>query len=111
MAILNLTPHQIVVVDANGAEMAVYPPTGTVARAAQADEVVGEIEGIEVVKTSFGAPTDLPAPEEGVWLVVSLATANAAREAGRTVDDLLLTSGPVRDSDGRIIGCRRFARI
>ena len=111
MAILNLTPHQITILDANGAEVAVFPPTGTVARAAQSDETCGVVEGIEVVKTTFGKPTNLPAPKEGVWLVVSLATANAALAAGRPVEDLLLTSSPVRDETGRIIGCRRFARI
>ena len=109
MAILNLTPHTITIIDAEGTEVAVFPPTGTVARAVQVDQPVGEVEGVKVVRTTFGDPTDLPDPREGVWLVVSLATANAAKAAGRPVDDLLLTSSPVRDAAGRIIGCRQFA--
>ncbi|MBQ1298367.1 hypothetical protein IIY24_00815 [Candidatus Saccharibacteria bacterium] len=111
MAILNLTPHTINLIAENGETVMVIPPSGVVARATQTDQVCGEVEGIEVVKTSFGAPTDLPEPCEGVYLVVSLATANAARTTGRSTDDLLLTSSPVRDEGGRIIGCRRFARI
>lgn len=108
--IINLTPHDVVVRDASGVMMAI-PSSGTVARATQSDEVVGMVEGIEVVKTTFGEPTNLPAPQDGVYLVVSLATANAAKAAGRTVDDLLLTSGPIRDAEGNIIGCSRFARL
>ena len=49
----------------------------------------------------------LPAPEEGVHLVVSLLTAQAAPE--RT--DLLVPVGQVRDDSGRIIGCRGLARL
>ena len=109
--ISNLTPHQVAVVDADGTEIAVYPPSGLVARAAQTDQLVGAVEGIEVVRTTFGAPTDLPEPEEGTWFIVSLATANAAKATGRITNDLLLTSGPVRDDSGRIIGCRRFATL
>lgn len=109
--IKNLTPHRVAIVGADDAELAAYPPSGLVARAAQVDQPVGMVEGIEVVHTTFGAPTDLPDPEEETWLIVSLATANAAKAAGRTTDDLLLTSGPVRDDGGRIIGCRRFATL
>lgn len=107
--IKNLTPHRVAIVGLDGTEVAVYPPSGLVARAAQADQSVGTVEGIEVVRTTFGVPTDLPDPEEGTWLIVSLATANAAKAAGRITDDLLLTSNPVRDDGGRIVGCRRFA--
>jgi len=107
--IVNLTPHTLNILDENGTEYS-FPSDG-IARAAQSSTVVGTLNGIEVVKTTFGAPEGLPDPEEGVFIVVSLATANAAKAAGRTVDDLLLTSDPVRDADGRIIGCRRFARI
>ena len=110
MAILNLTPHAVNIVK-DGEELLSIPPSGVVARATQSDVTVGQVEGIEVVRTTFGDSTDLPDPVEGVWLVVSLATATAAKAAGRTVDDLLLTSGPVRDVDGRIIGCQRFARL
>ena len=111
MAFLNLTPHAVNLVDTDSVVIMTIPPSGTVARATQSDVHVGEIEGVEVVKTTFGEPIDLPAPQEGVWLVVSLATASAAQASGRTTSDLLLTSGPVRDTDGRIIGCRRFARL
>ncbi len=114
MKILNLTPHEVKVVDGDGNVTLSIPSSG-VARATQTDEVVGslELEGqtVTVVSTVFGEVTDLPEPTEGVRIVVSVITANAARAQGRATDDLLLTSGPVRDSEGRIIGCTRFARV
>jgi len=112
--ILNLTPHEVKVIDGDGNVVLSIPSSGE-ARATQTDEVVGslELEGqtVAVVSTVFGEVTDLPEPTEGVRIVVSIITANAARSQGRATDDLLLTSGPVRDSEGRIIGCTRFARV
>jgi hypothetical protein len=116
MEIINLTPHAVNLVDADGNAVATYEPTGTIARAAQTDIKVGEVEvapgvNVDVVNTSFGEPTDLPDPVEGIYLVVSILTAQAAKAHGRQVDDLLVTSDPVRSSEGRIIGCKRFARV
>jgi len=131
--IRNLTPHaaSIFVEDEEG------PVTGSVgfgraartttfrlvselasegnARANQSDENVGKVEVadevINVVRTTFGTPVDLPEPQNGVMLLVSLITANAAKAAGRTTEDLLLTSNPVRDEAGKIMGCTQFAAL
>lgn len=114
MQILNLTPHAVSVVDENDQVLLSIPSTG-VARASQTDEVVGSLEAdgqtITVVETVYGEAIDLPEPAEGVCIVVSFITANAARAQGRATHDLLLTSGLVRDAEGRIIGCTRFARV
>ena len=132
--IKNLTPHPVVVLrdDPEGAVagftgvgpaaregrfsvVAEIAPTGQVARARQTDEVVGEleIEGTQVplIRTVFGETTDLPTPEEGVYLVVSILTAQAAKAAGRETRDLLITSDPVRDAQGKFVGVRKFALI
>ena len=130
--IMNLTPHSVIVLrdDAEGAIVgttgfgpaakeskfslvAEYKPVGKVARAAQKDELKGELEidghKVPVIKTIFGEPTDLPEAEEGTMLIVSILTAQAAKAAGRKGDDLIITSDPVRDAAGKIIGCRKFA--
>jgi NAD(P)H-dependent flavin oxidoreductase YrpB (nitropropane dioxygenase family) len=132
VSIMNLTPHSVVVLrdDAKGdivgntgfgsaakegkfTLVAEYKPTGKVARAAQKDELQGnlEIEGhkVPLIKTAFGQPTDLPDLEEGTMYIVSILTAQAAKAAGRKGDDLIITSDPVRDAAGKIIGCRKFA--
>jgi hypothetical protein len=134
MKILNLTPHPVVVLrdDPEGpitgftgvgpaakegrfSVVAEFPPAGTVARAAQTDEVVGELEingtKVPLIRTVFGEPTELPEPSDGVYLIVSVITAQAAKAAGRTVDDLLITSDPVRDDKGKFIGVRKFAQL
>lgn len=114
MKLVNLTPHDLVLVSEDGNVLATIPSSG-VARASQTDEPVGELEveghAIAVVKTVFGDTIDLPEPTEGVAYVVSIITANAARAQGRSIDDLLITSGLVRDDQGRIIGCTRLARV
>jgi len=49
---------------------------------------------------------NLPDPPEGVYYIVSLAVAQAARRP-----DLLVPDDMVRDEQGRILGCRRFAVV
>lgn len=115
-SIVNLTPHAVNLIGAEGETLAVFAPTGTIARAAQTDITVGQVEvapgvSVDVVSTSFGDPTDLPDPAEGTYYVVSILTAQAAKAAGRSTSDLLVTSDPVRGDDGRIIGCRRFSVV
>lgn len=109
MTIKNLTPHVITVLLDDGTKK-VFPSDG-VARAAVTTTVVGNIDGIDIVSTVFGDPVDLPDPTPDTRFIVSLATANAARAAGRTTDDLLVTANPVRNDDGVIIGCRNLGTI
>lgn len=114
--IINLTPHAVVLLNADDEIVANYEPSGTIARAAQSDEHVTTIEVAEgvtcnVVRTTFGKTTDLPDPDGETHFVVSILTAQAAKAGGRSTNDLLVTSDPVRGEDGRIIGCRRFAVV
>ena len=109
MTIRNLTPHTISICAEDGSIIKSFPSEG-IARAKQTAEVVGNLDGIELVSMKFGEPEDLPAPED-TYYVVSIITANAAKAVGRTVDDLLITADPVRDADGRIVGCKRFALV
>ena len=110
MRIVNLTPHEVKVLDDDDNVIAIFPSVG-VARARQHDVPAGEIESIPVVKTEFGEVSGLPEPAEGIVYIVSRITIEAARAQGRSTDDLLVTSGAVRDSQGRIVGCRAFARL
>ena len=110
MRVTNLTPHEVKVVDDGNNVVVTFPSSG-VARAHQHDVLVSEIDSIPVVKTEFGEVLGLPEPAEGVAYIVSRITIEAARAQGRTTDDLLTTSGAVRDDQGRIVGCRAFARL
>lgn len=108
--IINMTPHTVNIVAQDGTIMASFPSEG-IARASQTAEHVGELDGIELVSMKFGKTEDLPAQEDGVYYIVSVITANAAKAEGRGTDDLVITADPVRDVDGRIIGCKRFALV
>lgn len=108
--IKNLTPHAVTIIAADGTVDRTIPSDG-VARAAQMMKPVGVLDGITLVDMVYGAPVDLPSPQDGTFLIVSALTAQAAKAAGRPTDDLLLPADAVRDEAGRIIGCRALARV
>lgn len=110
MRIVNLTPHEVKIVDGGNNVVAVFPSDG-VARASQHDVLVDEINSIPVVKTEFGEVLGLPEPAEDTVFIVSRITVEVARARGLNTDDLLITSGAVRDDQGRIVGCRALARL
>lgn len=110
MRIVNLTPHEVKIVDGGNNVVAVFPSDG-VARACQYDVLVDEINSIPVVKTELGEVLGLPEPTEDTVFIVSRITVEAARAQGLNTDDLLVTSGAVRDDQGRIVGCRALARL
>lgn len=107
--IRNLTPHTATVLAEDGSVIAEFPSEG-IARARQTDVVVDNIGGVPIVQTTFGEVVDLPEPQEGVMLIVSIITLNAARAGRRPTDDLLITSGPVRNESGQIVGCKALGR-
>jgi hypothetical protein len=84
MKYINLTPHPITVVD--GADTRTFPPSGSIAR----------------VELPLGPVTGVPDPQEGVQYIVSILVGEAL-PARR---DLVIPGKQIRDTDGRIIGCR-----
>ena len=107
MQIVNLTPHTLVLIAADGRTVEI-PPSGQVARVQETIETVGEIvvDGVSVplVVRRFGQIDGLPEPQEGVLYAVSAITAEAAWAAGRT--DVVVTGDYVRNENGRIVGAR-----
>lgn len=103
--LVNLTPHPVVVVGANGVVLTV-PPSGTVLRLPEITVPAGKIQGVPVVRKTLDPAAELPPREEGTFYIVSLPVAQAARR-----EDFLVPDDLVRDQEGRILGCRRFAVI
>ena len=107
--IINLTPHPITVgtltIESSG-----------IARAgeyvASADPIVLE-DGTQMPTSwvTYTRVDDLPAPQTGVYYVVSMVAAQAAAATHRSTDDLLTPGEQVRDDSGRIVGCRSLARF
>jgi hypothetical protein len=135
MNLVNLTPDAITIYAPEGdAIIATIPPSGTVARAATDREPMGSIDiggqTVPINRTAFGAVEGLPryklhcgaeacrldAARSGrpcdhaPRYIVSAVVAQAVAE--RTArDDILIPDDAVRDGEGRVIGCRAFARV
>lgn len=106
--IINLTPHEVTVVGSNGDIIMKVPASGQVARCSVSRTVIGELNRITVAKSVMGEVEGLPEPSEDTVYIVSRVVAEAMK--GRR-DDLIITDDAVRDSEGRIVGCKGFAVV
>lgn len=97
--LVNLTPHAVDIITPD--EVISIPSSGTVARCAQSQKKVGEINGIAVTRQTFGEVVDLPEREEGTIYIVSRLVAAACPDR----DDLVIPGPLLRDNDGKVIGC------
>jgi hypothetical protein len=118
--IVNLTPHPLIIErttnasDPGAMSERIEILSSGIARCEATDKVVGHINGIDVVETTFGEVVGLPAPDvkswatqEGTVYVVSSITAQACRDRG----DVFVPARPIRDAQGRIIACAALGRI
>ncbi|GAA0719405.1 hypothetical protein Drose_05730 [Dactylosporangium roseum] len=114
--IINLTPHPMHVYSSTCPDrivpgavepVVILPPCDRPPRLGETEiGRVRPVDGVPVVDIRFGGGEGLPAPERGVWLVVSRPVAMVNRDR----DDLLVPHEVVRDLDGRTLGCRAFGR-
>lgn len=108
--IINLTPHDVNIINDSGEVIRTYPATGTVARVTSSASKVREIDGVAVVSTEFGEVEGLPTQSSDTVYIVSMLVAQALPD--RT-DLIAPDTGPqsvVRDDKGQILGVRRFAQ-
>lgn len=108
MRLINLTPHDITIVQ-EGKPSITIPASGQVARVAETIKPVGLIdtpEGEVVLRHHYyGEIEGLPEPQPDTMFIVSLLVAQAAPY--RT--DVVSPSGLVRDTQGCPIGCEGLA--
>lgn len=109
--IRNLTPHPVTVLGEDGKVLLTLEPEGVIPRVREehipdGEVMVGDVT-VPIARINYADVEDLPAPQPGVYLVVSLLVAQAAPDR----PDLLVPIGQVRDSQGRIIGCRGLGRL
>lgn len=105
--IINLTPHEVSFVDAEGTIVLSVEPSGTVARVSSRTVQTGTLNGLPVTQTEFGEVQDLPEQKDGTVYLVSSLVAQRVPERR----DVFIPAESVRDSAGRIIGCRSLGRI
>lgn len=99
--IVNLTPHILNIVAADGSIVTI-PPSGKVARVGSTVEHVSTVNGINVTRSTWGEVLDLPEadPNEEIILVVS----RMVKDRLSRRPDVLVPGSPVRDAAGVIIG-------
>jgi hypothetical protein len=102
---VNLTPHALNVLKADGTFLEL-PPSGTVARRSVERVVVGEVDGITVYATKFGQLEGLPEPTKDTIYIVSALAAQACADR----NDVLVPGEAIRDEAGRVIGCDGLCR-
>lgn len=106
MHIINLTPHDVRVVNDDGTETT-YPTSGGTVRLATRELVNPSRDADYGVKlVYFGDLQEDPPEAGGTRYIVSLPTALAVKRP-----DFLVPYDEIRDDQGRIIGCRSLARV
>lgn len=102
---LNLTPHPLNIYNETGSLVLSLDPAPNMRtpRVVQLDRTVGNLGGIPLFKSEFGAISNLPPPQAGVVYIVSRMVRQAVPEE-RT--DIVCPGGALRDDRGSIIGAR-----
>jgi len=104
--IINLTPHPVTLVTANGDEVVIQPEE-TPVRIPAETKPAGEINNIPVVEERLGnADAVLPAPQPGVVYVVSRPVAERASHRA----DLVVPTN-VERINGKPVRARALARV
>jgi hypothetical protein len=114
--LINLTPHEVVVYDQAGQNVILkIPPSGKVARVAVKAEIVAEVNGISIRKTTYGDIVDLPDPQPDTVYITSVVVLIALQAKGiQRYDVVSPDTNPdsvVRDAQGKILGVKYFQTI
>ena len=109
--LVNLTPHPVTICAQDGGAVLTVPPSGTVARIAESHTPGAPVDGVPGVMVTLGEVEGLPDPAPDVTCVVSTPLAMGLLAARMDRRDVVYPADMVRDSDGRIIGCRSLARL
>ena len=116
---LNLTPHEIVIVEEDGAEIASFPASGTIARVSVIEKVTGiqYFDGIpvDIITSAFGEVEGLPALSdlEGHerFLVSSMVLDRLGPEWSGIAFAPDTGKSAVRDAQNQIVGVTRLRTV
>ena len=106
MKLVNLTPHEVVVLCQDGSRK-VFPPSGQVARVKVEDVCLSQIDGMPINKGKVKKVSGIPKAQDGTMYIVSLfVLQNSNREDLISPD----TNSAVRDGKGRITAVRGWRK-
>lgn len=107
--IKNYLSHVCRILDDNDELLTTYQPEeGEIE--IEAKSVLREHIGVvPIFQITYSQMAGLPSYEEGVFYIVKPIVVRAAKDLGRTIDDLFLPVFPVTDDEGALIGFRGLA--
>ena len=116
---LNLTPHEIVIVEEDGAEIASFPASGTIARVSVIEKVTGiqYFDGIpvDIITSAFGEVEGLPALSEleghERFLVSSMVLDRLGSEWSGIAFAPDTGKSAVRNAVGHVVGVTRLRTV
>ena len=113
MKIINLTPHAINLVAADGTLIETFEPSGSIARCQTVEIYLGKVNDHPIYKAGFGPIENLPEGEEDTIYLVSMPVGQAL--SGQRPDiygpnTSPTPNGAVRDADGKIIGTKSLVK-
>lgn len=107
--IKNYLSHVCRILDDNDEILTTYQPEEG-AIEIEAKSVLREHIGVvPIFQITYSQMAGLPSYEEGVFYIVKPTVVRAAKDLGRTIDDLYLPVFPVTDDEGMLIGFRGLA--
>lgn len=97
---VNLTPHILNIIAADGSTVYIPPDGNRIARVGSISSIVATVNGININKQTFGKVMDLPDPQDDVVYIVSRMVKDRVPDR----DDVVVPGVPFRDTDGKVIG-------
>lgn len=112
MKLVNLTPHDITLINRNNNENTlVIPASGVIARLSSKTVVTDmvTIDGfyVDLTETRYGEIENLPDPEDGTIYIVSSLVAGQCPDRS----DVRIPNESVRNDKGQIVGCYSLGRV
>ena len=116
---INLTPHEIVIVEQDGSEIASFPASGTIARVSVIEKVTGiqYFDGIpvDIITSAFGEVEGLPALSEleghERFLVSSMVLDRLGSEWSGIAFAPDTGKSAVRNAVGHVVGVTRLRTV
>jgi len=102
MKFVNLTPHTLNIKTADG--IVEIPASGQVARVSVERQLIDTLSGTPVYRPKFGKIEGLPAEEDGTIFIVS-GMVKSHPDVTFSRMDIASPGSPIRDTEGKIIGC------
>lgn len=109
MNLINLTPHNINVIDGDGI-LTTIPPTTPAARITTSYKLVGHVNGFPINVAVYDLDAEnLPEPAEDTMYIVSTIVASTIKRQDLIAPDTGKTA--VRDESGQIVAVRGFVQF